>query len=155
MGLCFETLRQESMAGESYRQAWKTLLEQRAERKKARENEKDGALRDEAKGDGGGGDSGKERDHEQTLKGGGGGDGGGGGSGGGGGGGDDDGDDDNIEMILQQAKTALNTIGDGTTRGSSAAGSKWSRGSTPEQQQFEGGMSGLPTGGGRPGNLDR
>lgn len=29
MGLCFETLRQDKMAAEAYRQAWNTLLEQR------------------------------------------------------------------------------------------------------------------------------
>lgn len=154
MGLCFETLRQERMAGESYRQAWKTLLEQRAVRKKSKENEKGEALRHGARGDGGGGDSRKEEGSEKTLKGVGG-DGGAGGGAGGGGGGDDDGDDDEIGMILLQAKVALTTVSDGTSRDTSAAGSGWSRDSTPQQQRFEGGVSGSQTVGGRPSNLDR
>jgi len=144
MGLCFETLRKGSMAGESYRQAWKTLLEQRAERKESRENEKDEALRDAARADGRGGDSGKGKGTYKALNIGG---------GGGGRGGDDDCDDDGIGMILLQARMALTTISD--SRGSSAAASGWLRGSTPQQQQFEGGMSGLQTGRGRPSSPER
>lgn len=133
MGLCFETLKQDKMAAEAYRQAWKALLEQRAARQKTRG--KDGAFGDGAYG--GGKSSGKEKE-EAALKGS---DGGGGGNNG----------DDEIGRIIQQAKVAL-TIGGGSSSNRGTSG--WSRGSTP-QQEHGGGAPGIRAAGESLGNLER
>lgn len=135
MGLCFETVHQDKMAAEAYRQAWNTLLEQRAE---GRRKSPGGGARSTTKGNNGGlvgegGSSssggrgnGEKEKGEETIKG---------------------GDDcDEIGMILLQAKMDLTTCS--SSRGTSKAGG-WSRGSTPQQlrqlqqQQSRGGTPGL------------
>lgn len=133
MGLCFETLDQDKMATEAYRQAWNTLLERRTERKNSRGN--GGAFGNKANS--GGESSGKQKKEEAVLK--------------GGGGGGDSGGDDEIGRILDQAKLALTIGGSSSNRGSSG----WSRGSTPQQKQRGGGTPGTQASGRSLGNFDR
>lgn len=124
MGLCFETLNQDKMAAEAYRQAWNALLERRS----ARQNSRGSGGAFGGRANGGGEGSAKEKE-EAVLK-------------GGGGGGEND-DDDEIGRIFEQAKLALTIGGTGSNNGTSG----WSRGSTPQQKQRGGGTPGTQAAG--------